>query len=254
MKFKGKKALITGSSRGLGKAIALNLAKAGCDIIVHYRRDEGAAAGMVQELQQLGVNADLAQADLVDIQQVKKLWQEIKVKHPQIDFFIANAASTAFKPLLMVEEKHIQMTFDLVVKGFVLGVKEVVNVMPPGGAIIAISGMDTLRVCPNHGLLGAAKASLEMLIRYYAVELAEKKIYCYGLNPGFLDTDSTRFYLGSGFEQVLGKVQSQAPYPAATQSDEMAKLVNFLCTEAARSLTGQTLIADGGSNSLFNLG
>src|SRR5206468_1429832 len=104
--------------------------------------------------------------------------------------------ATAFKDLLEIQAHHIDKTFNITVKSFILGMKRAVALMPRGGAVVTVSGMDTLKAVPRHGLLGAAKAALETLTGYYAHELASKKIRVNGVNPGFLATDSTRKYLG----------------------------------------------------------
>ncbi len=253
MKYQNKVALVTGASRGLGKAIALALAAEGAEVIVHYRRQGQDAEDLVKQITTQGGRAWAVAADLCYVDQVQKMWDQIVERYSKLDMLVFNAASTAFKPLLELSEKHIQLTFDLVVKNFLLAVQRAVPLMQSGGSIVTISGMDTIQVCPGHGLLGAAKASLEMLTRYLAVELSSKSIFTYCLNPGFLETDSTRFYLQDKFIEIVQGVQQQSAFAGATRVEEMAKIVLFLGSPEARSLTGQMITADGLANRILHL-
>lgn len=249
----GKKAFITGSSRGLGKAIALQLAREGCDILLHYRRNEGEAQKTAQEIKSLGVHSFIYRADLCNMKEVHQMWTVLKSEHQSLDFLIANAASTSFKNILDLSEENIQLTFDLVIKSFIYGVQQAVPLMRGrNGSIITVSGMDTTHICPRHGLLGAAKAGLEILTKYLSAELSKDKIYSYCLNPGFLESDSTQYYLGKVFPEVLNKIQSIAAVPEATRLEEMAKIVLFLCRPDAKTMSGKVFYADGMANSIPN--
>src|SRR4029450_2335986 len=109
------------------------------------------------------------------------------------------ARATAVKPLSDIREHHIQKTLNITLTTFILAMNALKPKMPAGSKVITISGIDTRKYCVNHGLLPAAKAGLEMLTRYFAVELASDRIFVHGLNPGIVDTDSMKFYFGEAY-------------------------------------------------------
>jgi len=244
--FKNKTAFITGSSRGIGRACALKLASQGANIILHYRKNLEEAQKVEEELLKFGVKVFKYGADLSDLEQMKRLQAEIVKNHSQLDIFVANAAATAFKPLLDIREHHIQKTLNITVTNFILSVAAFKPLFKPGSKIITISGIDTQKYCLNHGLLAAAKSALETLTRYYAQELAEDKIYVHGVNPGIVDTDSMKIYFGSAYEVAKVEMEKMIPQGHLMTCEEVAEIVAFLCSAAADYFTGETLVADGG--------
>ncbi len=244
--LKNKTALITGSSRGIGRATALKLASQGADIILHYRKNREEAEKVEGEIKKTGVKVWKYAADLSELDAIKNFLSQIVSKHSQIDIFIANAAATAFKPLLEIREHHIQKTLHITVSTFILAMAAFKPLMPAGSKVITVSGIDTEKYCLNHGLLAAAKSALETLTRYYAQELAEDKIYVHGLNPGIVDTDSMKLYFGAHYEDSKREMEKMIPSGALMSCEEVASLIAFLCSAAANSMSGQTLLADGG--------
>ncbi|HEX5035459.1 MAG TPA: SDR family NAD(P)-dependent oxidoreductase, partial [bacterium] len=189
--LRGKSALITGASRGIGRALALKLASLGCNILIHYRRNAAEVGSLEKELREKhGVKAWKYAADLSDLEQVHRFLDQIKAEHRQVDIFVANAAATAFKPLADIREHHVAKTMNITVTTFILTMNALKPLMPPGSKVVTVSGIDTKKYCANHGLLAAAKAALETLTRYYAIENASEKIFVHGVNPGLVDTDS----------------------------------------------------------------
>lgn len=247
MKFKNKKALVTGSSRGIGKAIALQLASQGADILLHYRRDEKAAQETSQEIKNRGRKVWSYAADLSATDGVESLLTSVKKDHETLDIFIANAASTSFKPLADLELHHIEKTLRLVVSSFILAVSGLIPLLQMREAhIVAISGIDTIKTFPGHGLLASAKSALETLSKYFSVELAPLQIHVNTVNPGFVDTDSTRFYLGESFSEITGMINQLSPQKGVGSPIDVANVVSFLCSKEADWITGQTIYADGG--------
>ncbi len=246
VELKNKTALITGASRGIGRAIALKLASQGCNILVHYRQNHEEAEALEKELLALGVQVAKYAADLSDLESTKKFLAEVSGKHRQIDFYVANAAATAFKPLADIREHHIAKTMNITIASFILAVNALKPLMPPGSKVITISGIDTKKYCVNHGLLAAAKAGLEMLTRYYAVELGGEKIFFHGVNPGIVDTDSMKFYFGDAYQDAKNQISSMIPAGELMPPKDVAEIVAFLCTRAADWMNGETLYADGG--------
>jgi enoyl-[acyl-carrier protein] reductase III len=198
-----KKAFVTGSSRGIGRAIAVELAKTGYDVLLHYHKNEKAAQDSVEQIKSLGRRTWLYQANLCDSPQTQNMLDQIVEEHKTLDVYVANAASTAFKPLVDVNQGNIEKTFALVVTGFINTVQKLRPLLKNRDSqILTLSGIDTLQYCPGHGLLAAAKSALETLTRYFSVELSADKIHVKCLNPGLVATDSTKFYLGSDFDDI----------------------------------------------------
>jgi len=242
----GKTALITGGTRGLGKAIAGVLAKNGVSVALNYRRDDDSAQAAFEEVRALAPLAMLVKADLADDGAVRAMMAEVSAKFGKIDLLIANAAATAFKPLLEVKPHNVARTFDLSVGGFLAAVQEAVKHMGDGGRIIMISGIDSVRMLPGHGVLGAAKAALESMVRDLAFELGPRGITVNGVNVGYMDTDSSRLYFGAEFETMTQRAASRCAMGRVPTLEEIASAVCLLCLPEASYLTGQTIMVDGG--------
>lgn len=245
--FKQKQAFITGGSRGIGRAIALALAARGCDILLHFRKNREEADKTRADLEALGVKVWLYQADLCEEAETQKMFQKILSEHKHLDFFVANAASTAFKGLMDLTSTNIDKTFALVVKHFLVGVQKLKPLLAGhDGRIVTISGIDTVKYCPGHGLLAAAKSALETLSKYLSVELAGEKIHVKCLNPGLVATDSTRFYLGDNFDAICTSANQIAPQGGFALPEKIAEMVLFLLSPESDWMAAQTVYADGG--------
>jgi enoyl-[acyl-carrier protein] reductase III len=244
--FSGRVALVTGSSRGIGRATALQLAASGADVVVHYRRDEEAARSVCAEIERRGRRAHLVRADLESAEAVAAMVGEVGRAVGRLDVVVVNAAATAFKPLLDLQAHHLTRTLDVVVRAFVVLVQQAVPLMPAGGSIVTVSGFDTVRVLAGHGLLAAAKSALESLTRYLAVELAPRAINVNGVMPGFVDTDSARIWAERSGGPDPAAAARATPRGRMTTAEEMARVILFLCSADARTIVGQTIVADGG--------
>lgn len=245
--FAGKVALITGGSRGIGRATAKLLAARGADVAFTYRRQEGAAAEVAEAIRQLGRRALPVPADLTEMEAVRGVFARVREAFGALDFFVANAATTAFKPLLAVKEHNVDKTFAITVKGFLVAAQEAVPLMEGRrGRIVAVSGIDSLGCLPRHGTLGAAKAAMEVLTRYLAAELAPRGITVNAVNPGLVETDSARFYGGDGYEAWKAQVIRATPKGRVGAPEDIARVIAFLCSEEAEWICGQTIVADGG--------
>jgi len=243
-------ALVTGSSRGIGRAIALRLAAEGHDIVVHYRRDGEAAKEVADLVQRQGVRALTCQAELEEPDEILAMFQEIQSEFGALGVLVANAASTAFKPLLEVQAKHIDRTFATVVRSFILLSQQAAQVMPEGGRVVAISGMDTAFVQKGHGVLGAAKAAMDTLVRYLSVELGGRGITVNSVLPGYIASDSSRMYLGEVSTSFQKEIERYTPGGTACTVDDVATMVGFLCGRDAQFITGQNIVLDGGLSRL----
>lgn len=248
MRFANKTVLVTGGSRGIGRAIVERFAQEGADVAFLYRQNRAAADEVAAAVAATGRRCLPVCAEMGDAAQVRAAFADIRTQFGRLDVFVANAASTAFKPLLKVSERNLDLTYAITVKAFVIGVQEAVAIMPDGGRILAISGCDSFRFIPGHGVLGSAKAAMEALVRYFAHELGERGITVNTINPGYVDTDSAHYYLGSPechavFDATLGDA---TPLRGMGSPTDVANLAAFLCSDEAGWIQGQTLYIDGG--------
>jgi enoyl-[acyl-carrier protein] reductase III len=241
-------ALVTGGSRGIGRAIALRLARDGHDIAFVYRRDAAAAAEVDAAVRGLGRQCVALQADLADAAQVAHMLDRLQTATDRVDVFVANAAATAFKPLLEVKPHNLEKTYAITIGAFLQIVQRIAPRLPADGRIVAISGMDTHRYVAGHGLLASAKAALEALVRYLAVELGPRGITVNAVNPGYVETDSVAMLFGDaeGRRTFLEEVAGATPLRAFGEPAEVASMVAFLCSAEAAWMQGQVLYLDGG--------
>jgi enoyl-[acyl-carrier protein] reductase III len=251
--FNEKTILITGGTKGLGLATARAFATRGArKLLLTYRSDLVSASAARESILALGSDCVVIPADLSEEGASETLFTEV-VKHTsQLDVYVHNAAATAFKNLLELKSHQIDKTLNITFKSFILNVQKIVPLMKEGGAIVTVSGMDTLRAVPKHGLLGAAKSSLETLTAYFAHELAPRKIRVNGVNPGFFETEGTRKYLGPAFDTVQRTLTASSPLQRTPTLQEFANVILFLSSAQASWVVGQTWVVDGGFDfSLF---
>ena len=246
MSMQDKTVIITGGSRGMGQRLAVKLGAAKANVVVNYRRDDEAAKATVAEIEALGGSALAVRADVADTDSVESLVDQSVARYGSLDVVVANAAASAFKPLSQIYGRHVEKTMSLTVTGFLDLVRESVPHLGPGGRIVAVSGWDSFRALPGHGLLGAAKAAMETLVRYFAVELGPHGITAVGLCPGPIDTDSFRFYAGEDWDEYERNWLGLTPSGEYPVPDDVAEWLAFLCSPHSRSVNGQTIVLDGG--------
>jgi len=239
-------ALVTGGSRGIGRAIVERLARDGADIAFIYRRDAAAAAEVEAAVRALGRRCLPLRADLLEATEVSAALDRLESE--AVDIFVANAAATAFKPLLEVKPHHLEKTYAITIHAFLQIVQRLVPRMRAPGRIVSISGMDTHRYVAGHGVLASAKAALEALTRYLAVELGPRGITVNCVNPGYVDTDSVALYFGDAEARrtFLEEVEGATPLRALGQPAEVAAAVAWLCSPDADWMQGQVVYLDGG--------
>lgn len=243
----GHRALITGGSRGLGAATARQLAAMGAEVIVTYRQREDEARAVVADCAASTPGARAERLDLLDEDSVRSLFERISERDGALDLLVANAAATAFKPLLELKLHQIDKTFAITIRHFLLAVQLAFPLLQPrGGRIVAISGADTVGYIPGHGLLAAAKAGLESLVRYLACELGPQGVTVVGVLPGYIDTESIRLMAGPFHERLVAAEQQTHPLRQAATPQDAAEVIALVCRPEARWLNGQIVPNDGG--------
>jgi enoyl-[acyl-carrier protein] reductase III len=245
--LEGQTALVTGGSRGLGAATARRLARMGAKVIVTYRSREEEAAAVVAACEAATPGARAEQLDLLEEDSVRALFERITERDGHLDVLIANAAATAFKPLLDLKLHQIDKTFAISVRHFLYMVQLAHPLLlPRQGRIVAISGADTVGYIPGHGLLAAAKASMETLVRYLACELGPEGITAVGVLPGYIDTESIQLMAGPFHDKLKAAEERTHPLRTAATPDDASEAVALVCLPEARWLNGQVIQNDGG--------
>ena len=257
MALEGKHAPITGSSRGIGRGIALALAESGVNVAVHYFQNRGAAIETLALIRKRGSDGFLVQADAMRPNQIAEIFRKLNTEFGKLDIFVSNArpeAPTFFQPPLNITLKQWDTALDSQAKAFLVGVREALPLMSDGGRIFAITyaeGSRTGGLQPWVGM-GSAKAALESLVRYFAVAIAKRGITVNAISPGWTE-DSVMNTLPEQLQELIRNWHNRGWTPMGrlgTPAD-IGDVVALLCSEKARWITGQVIYADGGA-SLMN--
>ncbi|WP_050181713.1 enoyl-[acyl-carrier-protein] reductase FabL [Domibacillus robiginosus] len=245
-----KTALVTGSSRGIGKAIAIALAKQGYDIVINYARSKTAADETAKEIEALGRRALVVKANVGDTTKIKAMFEIIRQEFGRLDLFINNAASGVQRPIMELEEKHWDWTMDINSKALLFCAQEAAALMEKngGGSIISISSLGSIRYLKNYTAVGVSKAAVEALTRYLSVELASKNIVVNAVSGGAIDTEALKHF--SNRNEILADARENTPAGRIVEIDDIVQTVLFLASPGAFMIRGQTIIVDGGRSLL----
>ncbi len=257
MSLKGKHALITGSSRGIGRGIALKLAANGVRVAIHYYEREAAAKDTLAKVRERGSGGFVIQGDVSRPDDISRMFNRVQAEFGTLDIFVSNARPELpafYQAPMDIPLEHWDTALDSQAKAFLVGVREATRLMPDGGRILAITyaaGSRTGSLQPWVGM-GSAKAALESLVRYFAVALAKRRITVNAVSPGWIE-DSVLNSLPQEAQDLIRNWHTRGWTPMrrlGTPAD-IGNVVMLLCLEEAGWITGQTIFADGGA-SLMN--
>lgn len=244
-RFEGKIALVTGGSRGIGRAISLGLASEGADIAINYIKNEEAAAETVAEIETLGRKAFAIQADVSDPKGIKELFTVIKEKLGGLDLFISNAVSGVVGPADRIGKFGWDRAMNTNTRAFLLSVQQAVKLFgEKGGRIVAVSSIGSNTCLPGYAAVGASKAALEALVRYFAKELAPMGIKVNAVSGGPVETSALDYFPDK--EELLEEWTARTPQGRIARPEELASVVLFLLSDDAAWIQGQTIVVDGG--------
>ncbi|BDI28951.1 3-ketoacyl-ACP reductase [Capsulimonas corticalis] len=241
----GKVAIVTGASRGIGRAIAERLAADGAAVVVNYARNEEAAREVVAGIAAKGGTAAAAKANISLVSDVRKLFAEAKEKFGRLDILVNNAGDALFGPITEMTEETFDMLFDLNVKGVFFAMQEAAKVMEPGARIVNISSGVTIVGVPQAGLYAGTKGAIEQFAMSAAKELGPRGITVNTVSPGMTETDLLRKVVP---EEYRTDVSQSIPLGRLGQPEDIADVVAFLASDAGRWVTGQNIRATGGAS------
>ena len=243
MKLQNKTALVTGASRGIGRAIALRLARDGARVVVHYKDSEDKANEVVGEIETAGGSAVALRADIGDVAEVRRLFSEVEAHCQTLDILVNNAGGADFKVLEEVSEDDFDSTFDLNVRGLFFVTQSAARLMNDGGRIVNISSGIT-RVNSGAGAVYAgSKAAVEAFTRCWSEDLGKRGITVNTVSPGMVETD---LLLSTTPRENLDNMAKMSPFGRLGTPQDIADVVAFLCSQDARWLTAQNILANGG--------
>jgi 3-oxoacyl-[acyl-carrier protein] reductase len=245
-RFEGKVAVVTGASKGIGAAIAKQLASEGASVVVNYATSREGADRVVSEIKKNGGKAVTVQADMAKKSDVGRLFDEAKKAFGRLDVLINNAGIYEFAPLDTISEENFHKQFDINVLGLIFASQEAAKYFgPEGGSIVNISSIASTLTPPNSVVYSGTKAAVDATTKVLAKELGPKKIRVNAVNPGMVDTEGWRA-AGIGESEWRKVVESQTPLGRIGQPQDIAPAVAFFASPEASWITGETLTIAGG--------
>ncbi|MEO2035968.1 MAG: SDR family oxidoreductase [Planctomycetaceae bacterium] len=245
----GQTALVTGSSRGIGKATAIRLAEAGADLILNYAKSRAAAETVAETIAQMGRSVMVVKADVSARDDVDCMMEAIDDEFGKLNIIVSNAASGGFRELMKSSEIHFEQTMNTNVKPLISLVQAAMplfNKTDGFARVIGLSSHGSHRALPAYGLIGGSKAALESVARHLALELGDHDVRVNIVQAGLVETDSARMI--PGVEEMFAHVESRTCVGARRlQPEDVANVVTYLASPMSDMIQGQTIIVDGGA-------
>ena len=240
----GKVALITGGSRGIGRAITLKLAEEGADVVINFFRKKSTAESTAQEARDRGVKAHIIKANVGEPEQIGSMFDEIESQFGRLDILINNAASGVARSALDLDDRGWDWTMDINARAFLLCAQRAARLMKSGGKMVSISSLGSRLVLPIYTAVGVSKAALEALTRYLAIELAPRGICVNGIAAGAVETETLKLYTAD--PNLPQSAWQTTPAGRIVKPEDIAELVAFLCSNQSNMIRGQIIVIDGG--------
>lgn len=253
--FRGKTLVISGATRGIGKAILYRFAEQGVNIAFTYNKNEEEAQKIINDVQnKYGVKIKTYPLNVLEPETYKELFLAIDKDFERVDFFISNAiiygksVVGGFAPFMRLKPKGLNNIYTATVLAFVIGAQEAAKRMQVvgGGSIISLSSTGNLVYMPNYAGHGNSKNAVETMVKYAAMELGEFNIRVNAVSGGPIDTDALKAF--PDYAEIKSKVQSHSPLNRMGKPEDIAGACLFLCDNNSSAwITGQTIVIDGGT-------
>lgn len=252
--MQGKTLLISGGTRGIGKAIVYAFAAQGCNVAFTYNSNAEIAAEIANDVEKNhGVKCRGYALNILEPDEYKEVFAKFDEDFDRLDFFISNAIISGravvggFGPFMRLKPKGLNNIYTATVNAFVVGAQEAAKRMEKvgGGSIISMSSTGNLVYTPNYAGHGTNKAAVEAMVRYAAAELGEKGIRVNAVSGGPIDTDALKAF--PNYEEVKSEVVARSPLSRMGEAEDLTGACLFLCGEGSSWLTGQTIVVDGGT-------
>ncbi len=242
--MEGSVALITGGSRGIGKAITLRFSEAKWNLFINFFLNRAEAEKTAEEAASYGAQVHLLQADLKDEAQIRRMFKEVHRLYGRLDVLVHNAASGVLRSIVDLKAKHWDWVINTNARSLLFCAQEAASLMHEGGRVISLSSAGSMRVIPQYGAIGISKAALESLTRYLAVELAPRGITVNAISAGAVATEM--WSLVPDGQEILEKVRERTPTGRLLTPKDIAEIAFFLASPQAEMIQGQVLVVDGG--------
>lgn len=241
----GKTALVTGGSRGIGRAIAIRLGECGARVAINYVRNRSAAQETADQISRAGGAALVLRANVGQREKVDEMFAALRGQWgDRLDILVSNAASGVIKPAMELSWHHWDWTMGINAATLLPLAQNARPMMAQGGHIVAVSSIGALRAVPMYAAVGASKAALESLVRHLAIELIDDNIRVNAVSAGVVDTDALQHFANRA--DIMANSRHKTPAGRLTEPRDVADVVLFLVSPLAQMVIGQTVVVDGG--------
>jgi enoyl-[acyl-carrier protein] reductase III len=245
LKLRGKRALVTGSSRGIGRAIALSLADFKVDVAINYLRNRTRAEETAHEIEGRGVRALVLKGNVAKPDHVERIFSSLEAEWGGLEIVVSNAASGVLRPARELTLHHFDWAMHINAAAL-LPITQQFLALPATSdkCLVAVSSLGAIRAIPNYTAVGASKAALESMVRHLAAEFASEGLRINAVSAGTVDTDALLHFPNR--DELLESARERTPAGRLIDPQDVANAVIYLCTEFASMIHGQTLVVDGG--------